>query len=196
MGFTSQSDNATLEELVSSLQKIAQTCSLLFLSGGKLNLSKCSWYAIHWEWDKGRPVIRPVRPSDPTIRLYQGNDQSIATEIPRSDPATSGKMLGVLLNPLGDFSDQIKAMKQKADSFASRILSPRLKAHDIRFFHRSIYTPSMRYGLAALAVDEEALSNIQSRVIKSMLQKCMCKAQFCRPFVMVLRNSAVSRFMT
>ena len=172
MGFTSTSDNTTLEDLVSSLQKIAQTWEhLLFLSGGKLNLSKCSWYAIRWEWDKGRPVIRPVQPSDPTIRLHQGNEKSVTTEIPRSDPTSSAKMLGVLLNPLGDFTDQIKAMKKKADSFASRILSPRLKAHDIRTFHRSIYIPSMRYGLAALAVDEEALSTVQSRVIKSMLQK-------------------------
>ena len=69
-------------------------------------------------------------------------------------------MLGVLLNPLGNFSAHIAFMKKKADTFASRLLSPRLKAHNIRTFHRSIYTPSMRYGLAALAVDEEVLSSV------------------------------------
>ena len=62
-------------------------------------------------------------------------------------------------------------MKKKADTFTSRLLSPRLNAHDIRTFHRSIYTPSMRYGLAAIAVDEEVLASVQTRVLKSMLQK-------------------------
>ena len=75
------------------------------------------------------------------------------------------------MNPIGDFSAQIKVMKTKADSFASRILSPRLTAKDIRVFHRSIYIPSMRYGLAAMAVDEEELAPVQSLVIKSILQR-------------------------
>ena len=172
MGFTSRSNDTTLEDLVKRLQIIAQTWEhLLFLSGGKLNLSKCSWYAIRWEWEKGRPAIRSTQLEDPSIRLHRGYDCTLTTEIPRSDHTTSGKMLGVLLNPMGDFSDQIKSMKLKADAFASRILSPRLKAHDIRTFHRSIYTPSMRYGLAALAVDEEALSTVQSRIVQAMLQK-------------------------
>lgn len=153
MGFNSHSDDTTLEDLINRLQKIAQTWEhLLFLSGGKLNLGKCSWYVIRWEWDKGRPVIRPVHPDDPTITLHQGSHLHLTNEIVRSDPFTSGKMLGVFLNPMGDFSDHIKAMKKKADSFASRILSPRLNTNDIRTFHRSIYTLSMRYGLAALAV--------------------------------------------
>ena len=75
------------------------------------------------------------------------------------------------MNPMGGFSAQIRAMEKKADNFATRILSPRLTSTDIRTFHRSIYIPSMRYGLAALAIDEEELSSVQSSVIRSMLQK-------------------------
>ena len=169
MGFTSDSDSATLNDIISRLQTIAQTWEhLLFLSGGKLNLGKCSWYVLRWEWDKGRPVIRPFKPDDPKLRLQQGNDASCTIEIRRTSPTDSGKMLGVLLNPLSDFSAHIALMKKKADTFASRLLSPRLKAHDIRTFHRSIYTPSMRYGLAALAVDEEVLSSVQSRLLDQM----------------------------
>ena len=80
-------------------------------------------------------------------------------------------MLGVMLNPTGDFSAQLRALKKKVDNFASRILSPRLNSKDIRTFHRSIYMSSMRYVLAALAVDEEELSSVQSRVLRSLLQQ-------------------------
>jgi hypothetical protein len=192
MGFNSQSDDKTLEDLVNRLQVIAQTWEhLLFLSGGKLNLSKCSWYALRWEWEKGRPVIRPIKPDDPSIRLHQGYDRTRTTEIPRSDLTTSGKMLGVLLSPMGSFSDQIKSMKAKADTYASCILSPRLKSHDIRTFHRSIYTPSMRYGLAALAVDEEALSAVQPELFKPCLKRCTSKVQSQRPLGTVHLNWVV-----
>ena len=77
MDFTSDSDSVTLNELIRRLQTIAQTWEhLLFLSGGKLNLGKCSWYVLRWEWDKGRPVIRPLNQEDPQLRLQQGNDAS------------------------------------------------------------------------------------------------------------------------
>ena len=71
-------------------------------------------------------------------------------------------MLGVLLNPMGDFTDHLAALKEKADTFARRLRSPRLTETDVAIFHRSIYIPSMRYSLAALATNEEELSKVQS----------------------------------
>ena len=53
-------------------------------------------------------------------------------------------MLGVLLNPQGDFTDHLKSLKDKADTFARRLISPCLTETDISIFHRSIYVPSMR----------------------------------------------------
>jgi hypothetical protein len=80
-------------------------------------------------------------------------------------------MLGVHLNPLGDFSDHLQILRQKADEFSRRILSPRLTETDVAIFHLSIYIPSMRYSLAAVAADEESLGFVQTNVLKSMLQK-------------------------
>ena len=80
-------------------------------------------------------------------------------------------MLGVMLNPIGDFSDHLKMLKVKADGFARRLLSPRISEHDAAIFHRSLYIPSMRYSLAAIAADEESLATVQTNVIKSILQK-------------------------
>jgi hypothetical protein len=84
---------------------------------------------------------------------------------------TAPRILGVHLSPLGDFSHQIKVCKGKADGFAAKLLSPTITASDTRIFHRSIYTPSMRYQLAALSADEEELHSIQSRIIPVILQK-------------------------
>ena len=171
LGFTSSSKDATFDSLVGKLQQLAQTWEhLLFLSGGKLNLSKCSWYILRWEWEKGRPSLRPILPTDPQIQLRQGNSPQLST-IKRSTLDESHRMLGVLLNPLGDFGDHVRQLKKKADTFAVRLLSPRLTSADVRIFHRSTYVPAMRYGLAAVALDEEILGQVQSKVVQSMLKK-------------------------
>ncbi|KAI2494260.1 hypothetical protein MHU86_20278 [Fragilaria crotonensis] len=134
LGFTS-AGHQNYEQLINRLQEIAQTWEhILFLSGGKLNLSKCSWYVLSWEWKSGRPRLRPILPTDPTISLYQGN-QKEASEIKRTDPRHRHACWGISQS------------------------------------HGSIYIPSMRYSLPALAVDEEALGGIQSKVVQVMLQR-------------------------
>lgn len=86
---------------------------------------------------------------------------------------TSSRMLGVYLNPMGNFSDHVQMLKKKvspAVGFYPR--ASRLTETDVAIFHRSIYIPSvMRYSLAAIAAVEESLSYVQTSILKSMLQK-------------------------
>jgi hypothetical protein len=170
VGFTSR-DDTSYSVLISRLQEVAQTWEkLLSLSGGKLNLNKCSWYVLRWEWKNGRPILRKIQSEDSTVALTQGDDSTPIT-IRQHTLAQSSRMLGVHLNPLGDFSDHLQILRKKADEFSRRILSPRLTETDVAIFHRSIYIPSMRYSLAAVAADEESLGFVQTNVLKSMLQK-------------------------
>ena len=64
--------------------------------------------------------------------------------------------------------DHLQILRKKADEYSRRILSPRLTETDVAIFHRSIYIPSMRYSLAAVAADEESLGFVQTNVLKSM----------------------------
>ncbi|KAI2512858.1 hypothetical protein MHU86_1404 [Fragilaria crotonensis] len=158
--------------MIDRLQAMAQTWEhILSLSGGALNFKKCSWYAVYWEWDKGRPRIRPVSPQDPSITLQNSVGNPSPQAIPRMSLEASSRVLGVHLSPSGDFSESIKVYKRKADEFAARLHSPRIRAPEARIFHRSIYVPTMRYGLAALSASEETLAGVQSRVLASLLQK-------------------------
>ena len=113
VGFTS-SDATSFTDLIACLEEAAQTWEkLLSLSGGKLKLTKCSWYFLQWEWMNGRPVIRRLQ-QDPTIALTQG-ESSTTTIIKRHCLEHikghclehSSRVLGVYLNPMGDFSDHL-----------------------------------------------------------------------------------------
>jgi hypothetical protein len=72
---------------------------------------------------------------------------------------------------MGDFTQQIKVMKDKADKFAGYIKSPRLTKTDIKVFHKTIYTPAMKYPLPAIAIDEEEFETIQAKIIPAIVQR-------------------------
>jgi hypothetical protein len=171
VGFTSGNDNTSYDELIARLEFVAQSWEkLLSMSGGKLNLKKCTYFVLQWDWQHGRPIIRKLLSADPSVSLTQGQSAT-RHAIKRTSPTESIRMLGVLLNPMGDFTDHLASLKAKADTFATRLRSPRLTETDIDIFHRSIYVPSMRYSLAALATDEEELSKVQSKISRAILQR-------------------------
>ncbi|KAI2511593.1 hypothetical protein MHU86_2847 [Fragilaria crotonensis] len=162
----------TLETMIAKLNHIAQTWeNILFYSGGALNLSKCSWYTMYWDWKKGRPILRRIEDEDQPLTLTtQGNttDQTIIKRLPLSK---ASRILGVYLAPDGNFSEQLTVLKTKADGFAIKLRSPKLTPRDIKTFHQTMYAPAMRYVLPCLAIDEEELGHVQTKVVKSMLQK-------------------------
>ena len=154
IGFTDPGD-LSYSEMIEYLEKVAQKWEqLLHFSGGALNLSKCSWYIMYWDWKHGRPVLRKRADDDPTINLHKG-EATTTTTIRRQDLNKSSRILGVHQTTTGDFSAQIEVLKKKADTFAGNLKSPRLTPTDVRVFHKTIYAPSMRYSLPAIAVDEE-----------------------------------------
>jgi hypothetical protein len=75
-------------------------------------------------------------------------------------------MLGVWLSPTGNFAKHLEVMKAKADKFSIHIRLSRLTPTGIRTFHKTMYFPSMRYSLAALAVDEEELHQLQTKIVQ------------------------------
>jgi hypothetical protein len=161
----------SMQELVSSLESIAQKWEkLLHFSGGALNLNKCSWYVMYWDWQQGRPILRKATEQDQTVSLTQGSHKT-KVPISRQDPTIASKLLGVYQTPVGDFSEHIQVLKTKADTYAGYLRSPRLTTNDIRVFQRVIYSPAMRYSLPALAVNEEEIATIQSRIIPTIVNR-------------------------
>ena len=97
--------------------------NLLYLSGGKLNFAKCSWFIGRWEWKQSRPVIRPIVPKDRDVKIYHYAEVHASTIIKLTELEESTCMLGVCMNPLGDFSFHLKQLKKKVDIFVTRIMS-------------------------------------------------------------------------
>jgi hypothetical protein len=112
--------------LTNRLGEMAQTWEqLLHLSGGALNLKKCAYHILVWEWKAGRPVLRTIHDDDPALRLYQGTNRAVE-QIRRTDPTSASRILGVHISPVGDFLSQIQVLKEKCEPFALLLKLPKL----------------------------------------------------------------------
>jgi len=60
--FNSAKNSTTIQSMIITLAKCTQLWEqLLFLSGGALELSKCYYHIIHWQWDElGYPRMTPL----------------------------------------------------------------------------------------------------------------------------------------
>jgi hypothetical protein len=131
-------------------------------------LSKCFNLVLYWEWPHGIPVLRTPSPEDPTIVLTSGSSTSVST-IKRLDPNTASRTLGVFLSLTSEWTKQIEVLKAKMDKLAGRLLTSILSFDDVCVFYQSIYTPSIRYVLPALSIDEKHLEEIQTCSIEALL---------------------------
>ena len=170
ISFTDDQDRH-IDDMVSKLTHIASSWNkLLHFSGGSLNLQKCAYHITMWEWHKGRPRLRHPKQEDPVVKL-QSNITEKTEVINYQQYDKASRLLGVYISPDGNYKQQIQILKQKADIYATRIQSPRMRPSDVITFMRTTYAPAMAYVLPCLAIDEEELYPVQSTLLSVVLQK-------------------------
>lgn len=168
--FNDNSCPMTPAQMITKMASIAQNWErLLAYSGGALNLKKCSWCLTYWEWRQGRPVLRSRAPNDPSITLHTSTERGAT--IRHTTPSESNRILGVYLNPVGDFTHQIQILRDKSDRMPNQIRSSRISATNMSIFLRTMYSPSMLYALPAIAADEENFAQVQSSMMQVAMQK-------------------------
>jgi hypothetical protein len=89
--------------MVINLQHTAQTWErILYSSGGALNIKKCFWYLVHWEWHKGRPSMATSVMTLAMITLTSGSTP-VYEVVPRKEPWDAMRTLGVRVAPDSNF---------------------------------------------------------------------------------------------
>ena len=119
-----------MQEVVSLLQHTSQTWErLLWTSGGLLNLEKCAYYIIHFEYDQeGRPSYVP-KTDMPKLSLTSGADPA-TTEVDQLDFDEVHKYLGNHLTGNMDMNESFESLLTKSNNFAYRMMSSNLSKYD------------------------------------------------------------------
>ena len=170
-GVMDSSGDLSPSELVEQLRQAGQLWEkLLHISGGSLNLSKCSWTLQFWSWINGRPQLCPVSRHDPMLLMTRG-DSFEHHIIKRQSNETELKGLGVYKNFCGTFTSHAKSMKTKFDALARHLCQSHLSSGLSQVFYNTFYVPSVRYSLPVISMTFIELHKVQSQMTASILNK-------------------------
>ena len=161
-----------LDEIVEGLQKTAQWWEeLLYATGGKLELSKCFFYLLHWTFnDLGHPTLATPEEMRKEIKIRQSEDQ-LEVEITQKPCQEAHKTLGIMTKPIGDSEEEHARRKLKGKEIAKSVRKAPFSHYEADLYMRHSYNAQMNYGMVATTLSEKQLKDIESEAVNALLNK-------------------------
>ena len=140
---------------------------LLYTTGGQLELSKCAWYCISWDFTAaGLPIIQDN--NNHTIRIQSSANSSTVTV--KQFPITSSfKYLGVNNPPSGDQTKQFKTLLASAPRGSRIFTSSKLIHSRIGMYLKTHLFPKLITALACSNFSSSQYHSIQQQYIASAI---------------------------
>ena len=160
------------ETLNKFMQYDAQLWSdLLWLSGGLLELPKCSYHHLHFSFEAdGRPTIMGGQVG-PSLVLTSSHDGS-PVHIPQKPAFSAHKTLGHWKAPAGNGSTQLRVLREKSQQMASQLLGSPIRNYEAWRFYGAIYLKAIGYVLPNCHFTATQLQLLQSIMHRVILPKC------------------------
>jgi hypothetical protein len=139
---------------------------LLYTTGGKLELTKCFYYQLIWEFDTD---------GDATLQEPQSNiiltDSETQQQIPIDMKSCSEahKTLGVMACPQGNNKAEFGRMQEKCRNFAQRMYSAMLSQEEASIFYWTICIPSITYSFAVGTFNEKQVQSLPGSLTQATL---------------------------
>jgi hypothetical protein len=143
---------------------------LLYTSGGALNLTKCFWYGITWDWINGIPSMKPISKSPATIDLTAGHGTTTHT-ITRKECWEGMRTLGVRLPPLGNFLDKHAYRLLQFKGLAQNIQSSPISRFDAYLGYVTILQRMLHYPLGATCWNSKQCRQIDASFTVDIIAK-------------------------
>jgi hypothetical protein len=160
-----------VEHLLERLAKLSQHWErLLFTTGGTINFQKSHWYVMSWIWKNGVPQLTTARQSPATMSLTTGVSP-LADTVPRIEPTTCFRTLGVYITLSGNYRHQVKILCFQAEKFKSQLLSTNLTASEAYCCYMIYIRPKLNYPLPCVSLTPAQCRHIQAPVLEAILPK-------------------------
>jgi hypothetical protein len=164
----SQPSPAALAKLAEDDAKLWS--SLLWLSGGYLELQKCSYHFIHFQFaTDGTPSMQGghVGPAIEIDDDFTGRK----TSIPRKSVFDAHKTLGHYKAPAGNSRTQFNALYQLGLTTSSQVLGSPLTPIEANMYYNAIWNAQMRYVLPQCVLSPKQLKRIETKPLQAFVAK-------------------------
>lgn len=154
----------TFEELKIKMTEDAQLWhDLLWASGGKLELPKCGYHLIYYDFSPdGIPYMRPTPPNDEIILTDDNNNHE---SIKAKSVFTPRKNLGHFKAPGGDCSTQTSQLKKKALQLTNDIIKYKCSRSENRMLYNTVWKPSTEHVLPQSFLTQAQLDSIEKKTL-------------------------------
>ena len=162
--------NATLQELLTNMQADAQLWhDLLWCSGGKLELPKCGYHVIHYNFDNSGIPRMQHSPGDSITLNNEHGDEVI---IKSKNIFQTRLNLGHSKSPAGNGNTEFERTMAKAVSGSDAITKCGGTRTETRLLYNAVWKPSVEYVLPQSFLSEKQLRTIEKASMPKLYAKC------------------------
>ncbi len=165
------------------IKRMAQTWEkLLYITGGRLELSKCFWVPITWTWRNGIPYLANKRGSLKQLYLWESESKE-AVKIQRKHGTDTEKRLGIYSSCDGKWSTEVKQWVTYSRQFSKKVKHAGLNRAAGYLAYHSLWLAKFRYSAAVIGYTYSNLHAIQSSAIGACLSAAGYSNKFPRAVV-------------
>ena len=137
---------------------------LLYITGGRLELSKCYWIPISWKWSKGKATLVTKPPRQKELFLTESETGELIM-IPRKTGHAAEKRLGIISTCNSSWTAEFKHWISYSTEFGDRLIRSRLGWRAGYLAYHSIWLAKFRYSAPSVGFTPNQLNKIQQKII-------------------------------
>ena len=143
---------------------------LLWLSGGLLELGKCSFHHLHFDFAPDGTAFMKAGVFGEPLQVHDELTNSMVN-IPAKLAYTSHKTLGHHKAPAGTNRKQLQVLCLNSDGFAKLVATSPCNRMDSWYFYTAIYLKSLGYVLPNCFFQPKELNKVQQAALRAFLSK-------------------------
>ena len=160
-----------VRQVIRDLTRLSQHYEkLLFTTGGALNIKKCHWIMMAWQWVEGRAYLMSSAECPGKLFLTSGASQELE-EVPRLEPGTSYRTLGVHISVTGSMKHAITLYRRKSEEYAGLLRTSNLNRCETYFSYILYIYPKLLYAAPVSTYTLKQCLFIQAPSMASALPK-------------------------
>jgi hypothetical protein len=173
LGCTKQTPQCTQSsDIVKDLQVLDQEWErLLYSTGGALNLQKCFWFLLSWQWNNGQATCHTSTSLPHDLCMTSGGNTSTLEVIERIETTESYRTLGVWISPIGHNKGAMEILHQITTDFNKCIMTSHLNRVEAIAAYIQHLLPKVRFQLPVLSLSQKECDKLTSVSLAVFLPK-------------------------
>ena len=176
LGLSIQRDQKQTESMVlRQIKRMAQLWEqLLYISGGRLELSKCFWVPVIWTWKKGRPTCTTKLLDSNKLYLIE-SETGDTIPILKLNSSAVEKRLGIRSSCNNKWTSEFRYWLQSSQQFGRRVRGAGLGRTAGYLAYHTLWLSKFRYSAPVVGFSIPQLKKIQQGIIGP----CLSASGYC-----------------